>query len=135
MEAQILSAIRIAADPSQDRALQAQAVEFLNIVRGNARESCGVALTLFLEQNPDGSRKHDIHVRGFALQLLDDFLGGLVHVLSCWNMRALCRAFVDALWVELQFQIRAAGSSRLCYIRTGIRRVHTIRIHSRLGRS
>ncbi|KAG9047337.1 pre-tRNA nuclear export protein [Tulasnella sp. UAMH 9824] len=77
MEAQILSAIRIAADPSQDRALQAQAVEFLNIVRGNARESCGVALTLFLEQNPDGSRKHDIHVRGFALQLLDDFLGGL----------------------------------------------------------
>lgn len=74
MESQIVSAIHIAADLTQDRALQSQAVEFLNAVRANAKESCAVALTLFLDQNPDGSRKHNHHVRVFALQLLDDFL-------------------------------------------------------------
>ena len=74
MESQIISAVQIAADPTQDRSLQAQAVEFLNVIRGNARQSSAVALSLFLEQNPDRSRKHDTHVRLFALQLLDDFL-------------------------------------------------------------
>ena len=74
MESQIISAVQIAADPTQDRSLQAQAVEFLNVIRGNARQSSAVALSLFLEQNLDRSRKHDTHVRLFALQLLDDFL-------------------------------------------------------------
>lgn len=73
---QIVSAIQIAADPTQDRSLQAQAIDFLNGVRANARlqDHCAVALTLFLEQNADGSRKHSSHVRVFALQLLDDYL-------------------------------------------------------------
>lgn len=74
MESQIISAVQIAADPTQDRSLQAQAVEFLNVIRGNARQSSAVALSLFIEQNQDGSRKYDTHVRLFALQLLDDFL-------------------------------------------------------------
>ena len=74
MESQIVSAINIAADPHQDRALKSQAVDFLNAVRVNAKASCTVALTLFLDQNPDGSRKHNHQVRVFALQLLDDFL-------------------------------------------------------------
>jgi exportin-T len=75
MEGQILSAIQIAADPSQDRNLQAQAVEFLGNLRSNPpTDSWKLALTIFLEHSPDGSRKNMHHARVFALQLLDDFL-------------------------------------------------------------
>lgn len=74
MEVQIISAIEIAADPGQDRTLQAQAVEFLNVLRTNAKDYYSLALTFFLTEERPGLRKYNAHVRTFALQLLDDFL-------------------------------------------------------------
>ncbi|KAG8906804.1 pre-tRNA nuclear export protein [Tulasnella sp. 403] len=114
MEAQIISAIQIAADPSQDRSLQAQAVDFLNVVRTNARESCGVALTLFLEQNPDGSRKNSPHVRVFALQMLDDFLDGSLEPLEGNAFQALEQAFV--MYIQSEY-IQGPAEASAPYIR------------------
>jgi len=74
MEQEILSAISVASDPRQDRGLQAQALEYLNQVRSNPLETWRVALGLFLESRPDGSRSHDPQTRIFALQVLDDLL-------------------------------------------------------------
>lgn len=74
MDQQVLSAISIASDPQQDHNLQTRAVEFLHSVRERALETWQVALRLFLETGPDGSRLHSPQVRVFSLQVVDDLL-------------------------------------------------------------
>ncbi|KAG8842139.1 pre-tRNA nuclear export protein, partial [Tulasnella sp. 330] len=95
MEAQIISAIEIAADPTQDRALQAQAVEFLNMLRTNAKDYYSLALTFFLAEERPGSRKYSAHVRTFALQLLDDFLDAETELLDELTFQTLEGAIVS----------------------------------------
>lgn len=71
---QLLSAIAIVSDPTQNRELQAQAIEYLNTVRNSPAQSWQLALSLFVDTKPDGSRSHDPQIRAFALQILDDLL-------------------------------------------------------------
>ncbi|KAG8733054.1 pre-tRNA nuclear export protein [Ceratobasidium sp. 423] len=73
-EQNILSAIAIASDPGQDRGLQNEAVEFLNTVRAGATETWPVALKLFVGDNSASRAKQSVHVRLFALQVLDELL-------------------------------------------------------------
>lgn len=69
---QLLSAIAIVSDPSQNRELQAQAIEYLNTIRTTPEQSWQLALNLFVDAKPDGSRAHVPQIRAFALQILDD---------------------------------------------------------------
>ncbi|KAG9091743.1 pre-tRNA nuclear export protein [Ceratobasidium sp. UAMH 11750] len=73
-EQNILSAIAIASDPAQDRTLQNEAVEFLNTVRAGATETWPVALRLFVGEDAGQRAKQSVHVRLFALQVLDELL-------------------------------------------------------------
>jgi hypothetical protein len=70
----VVQAVYIAADPSQDRALHSQALEYLATVQRNASESWTLALTLFVEAGAEGTRKHPPQVRLWALRVLEDFL-------------------------------------------------------------
>jgi exportin-T len=73
-EQNILSAIAIASDPAQDRTLQNEAVEFLNTVRAGATETWPIALKLFVGEDAATRAKQSVHVRLFALQVLDELL-------------------------------------------------------------
>ena len=70
----VVQAVYIAADPSQDRTLHAQALEYLATVQQNAPETWRLAMTLFIETGGDGARKHPPQVRLWALRVLEDFL-------------------------------------------------------------
>ncbi len=70
---QLVQTILIAADPTQG-ALHNQALEFLSTVQQNSANTWRVALELFVETGPDGSRKYPPHARFFALRVLEDFL-------------------------------------------------------------
>lgn len=71
---QLLSAIAIVSDPTQNRDLQAQAIDYLNTIRTTPEQSWQLALQLFVATNPEGSgqRAHDPQIRAFALQIIDD---------------------------------------------------------------
>lgn len=71
--ARVVQAVYIAADPSQDRALHSQALQYLSNVQQNS-ETWRLALSLFIEVAPDGTRKHSPQVRLWALRILEDFL-------------------------------------------------------------
>ncbi|CAE7129203.1 unnamed protein product [Rhizoctonia solani] len=73
-EQNILDAITIASNPGQDRALQNEAVEFLNTVRAGATETWPTALKLFVGDDSASRTKQSVHVRLFALQVLDELL-------------------------------------------------------------
>ncbi|KAJ1307606.1 hypothetical protein OPQ81_001701 [Rhizoctonia solani] len=73
-EQNILSAISIASDPGQSRGLQNEAVEFLNTVRAGAIETWPIALKLFVGDDSTSRAKQSVHVRLFALQVLDELL-------------------------------------------------------------
>jgi exportin-T len=70
----LLSAIAIVSDPTQNRDLQAQAIDYLNTIRTSPEQSWQVALNLFVDAKPDGSKTHDPQIRAFALQIIDDLL-------------------------------------------------------------
>lgn len=70
---QVVQAIAIAFDQTQI-SLHPQALDFLGKVQQNANETWRLALKLFVEQNPDGTRKYPSQARFFALRVLDDFL-------------------------------------------------------------
>lgn len=70
----VVQAVYIAADPSQDRALHAQALEYLATVQRNASETWRLALALFVESESEGTRKHPPQVRLWALRVIEDFL-------------------------------------------------------------
>lgn len=70
---QVIQAILIAADPTQG-ALHQQALQFLSELQANANSTWKLALTIFVEAAPDGSRKYPPQARFFALRVLEDFL-------------------------------------------------------------
>jgi len=71
---QLLSAIAIVSDPTQNRYLQAQAIDYLNTIRTSPEQSWQLALSLFVDTKPDGSKSHNPQIRAFALQIIDDLL-------------------------------------------------------------
>jgi hypothetical protein len=70
---QLVQAIAIASDPSQN-SLHHQALAYLSTIQENTNETWRLALHLFVDQNPNGSRKYPSHARFFGLRMLDEFL-------------------------------------------------------------
>jgi exportin-T len=70
---QLVQAIAIASDPSQI-SLHHQALAYLSTIQENTNETWRLALYLFVDQNPDGSRKYSSQARFFGLRMLDEFL-------------------------------------------------------------
>ena len=70
---QLVQAIAIASDPSQI-SLHQQALAYLSTIQENTNETWRLALHLFVDQNPDGSRKYPSQARFFGLRMLDEFL-------------------------------------------------------------
>ncbi|PPQ69074.1 hypothetical protein CVT26_003549 [Gymnopilus dilepis] len=68
----VVQAIAIAFDQSQ-ALLHQQALTFLSSIQQNADETWQLALKLFVDQNPDGSRKYPPQARFFALRVLEEF--------------------------------------------------------------
>lgn len=98
---QLLSAIAIVSDPTQNRDLQAQAIGYLNTIRTSPEHYWQLALNLFVDTKPGGSRTHDPQIRAFSLQIIDDLLGNrcvnydLSGELVVLTLTLLCR--VEAL--------------------------------------
>jgi exportin-T len=70
---QVVQAIVIASDPTQG-SLHQQALAFLSTVQQNAANTWRLALKIFIDQTPEGSRKYPAQARFFALRVLDEFL-------------------------------------------------------------
>jgi exportin-T len=69
----VIQAISIASDPRQN-ALHQEAIAYLNTIQQNASETWRLALPLFMDVNPEGTRKYPAQARFFALRVLDEFL-------------------------------------------------------------
>ena len=69
---QVVQAIEIASDPSQV-SLHQEALAYLSTIQQNANSTWSLALTLFVDQAPEGGRKHPTQARFFALRVLDEF--------------------------------------------------------------
>ena len=69
---QLVQAILIASDPTSGN-LHQQALEYLTSVQQNSQNTWRLALSLFVDCSPDGSRKYLPQVRFFALRVLDEF--------------------------------------------------------------
>ena len=91
---QLVQAILIAADPTSGN-LHQQALEYLSTVQHNAPNTWRVALSLFVDRNPDGSRKYPTAARFFALRVLDEFLDNRYVLLysSYFELSASCSLF------------------------------------------
>ena len=86
---QLLSAIAIVSDPTQNRDLQAQAIDYLNTIRTTPEQSWQLALQLFVATNPGDSTQHahDPQIRAFALQIIDDLFNDRYALKDTWNKR------------------------------------------------
>jgi len=69
----IVQAITIASDPRQS-ALHQEAIAYLNTIQQNAGETWRLALALFMDTTPEGTRKYPAQARFFALRVLDEYL-------------------------------------------------------------
>jgi len=70
---QVVRAISIAFDQTQI-SLHQEALAYLSTIQTNANETWSLALKIFIDQNPDGSRKYPPQARFFSLRVLDEFL-------------------------------------------------------------
>jgi hypothetical protein len=86
---QLLSAIAIVSDPTQNRDLQAQAIDYLDTIRTSPEHSWQLALNLFVDTKSDVLRTHDPQIRAFALQIIDDLLNNrCAKYLFMWPSRS-----------------------------------------------
>ena len=69
---QIAQAIIIASDPTQ-LSLHQQALAYVSTFQQNASSTWRLALSLFVDQNAEGSRKYPPQARFFGLRVLDEF--------------------------------------------------------------
>ncbi|EJD06563.1 ARM repeat-containing protein [Fomitiporia mediterranea MF3/22] len=70
---QISQAILVASDPTQT-GLHQQALEFAQDRLKSSAEPWKIGLSLFIDTNSDGTRKHQPQVRFYGLRILEDFL-------------------------------------------------------------
>lgn len=69
---QVVQAIAIASDPTQV-SVHHQALAYISTIQQNASETWRLALSLFVDQKADGTRKYSPQARFFALRVLDEF--------------------------------------------------------------
>ncbi|KAI0049750.1 KapM protein [Auriscalpium vulgare] len=99
---QIVQAILIASNPSQG-SLHQQALDYLSGIQQNANETWRLALTLFVDATPDGTRKHPTEARFYALRVLDDFLENRFQGLEDESFRTLQQTFLAYIQSEYTY--------------------------------
>ncbi|KZV87175.1 ARM repeat-containing protein [Exidia glandulosa HHB12029] len=108
---QLVQAIVIAADASHDRALQLQAVDFLNKI--NPSEAWPASLSIFVDARPDGSRTHPPQARLFALRVISTFLSNGTETLDDPSTETLKRELLRYIQTEFVFGPAEASASFL----------------------
>ncbi|GJJ08694.1 hypothetical protein Clacol_002913 [Clathrus columnatus] len=98
----VVQAVYIAADPSQDRTLHTQALQYLSNVQQNT-ETWRLALSLFVEVTPDGVRKYSPQARLWALRVLEDFLDERVEPLDENTFQTLQQGLFTYIQTEFVF--------------------------------
>ncbi|KAK7690696.1 pre-tRNA nuclear export protein [Cerrena zonata] len=109
---QLVQAILIASDPTSGN-LHQQALEYLSNVQQNAANSWRVALTLFVERSPDGSRKYPTSARFFALRVLDEFLDNRFEPLDPDSFQTLQQALISYIQTEYLYGPAEANATFL----------------------
>ncbi|KAI0033548.1 ARM repeat-containing protein [Vararia minispora EC-137] len=99
---QFVQAIVIASDPTQGT-LHRQAIEYLSTIQQNAGETWRLALNVFVEATPQGSRKHPAQARFFALRVLDEFLESKYETPEPEAFQALQQTFLSYVSSEYIF--------------------------------
>ncbi|KII89963.1 hypothetical protein PLICRDRAFT_40145 [Plicaturopsis crispa FD-325 SS-3] len=98
----VVQAILIASDPTQGT-LHQQALEYVGSVQQNAETTWRLALALFVDANPDGTRKYPPQARFFALRVLDDFFDNRFEPLDEESFRTLQQSLMTYIQSEYVF--------------------------------
>ncbi|TCD61869.1 pre-tRNA nuclear export protein [Steccherinum ochraceum] len=105
---QLVQAILIAADPTSGN-LHQQALEYLASIQQNATNTWRLALSLFVDQGPDGSRKYPPQARFFALRVLDEFFDNRIEPLEQEAFETLRNSLVS--YIQSEYLYGAAESN------------------------
>ncbi|TBU33297.1 ARM repeat-containing protein [Dichomitus squalens] len=108
---QFVQAILIASDPLQS-SLHQQALEYLSAIQQNP-STWRLALAVFVEEGPNGGRKHAPQVRFFALRVLDDFLDNRFEPLDDDTFQTLRQSLLTYIQSEYLFGSAEAEASFL----------------------
>ncbi|KAJ7593086.1 armadillo-type protein [Mycena floridula] len=98
----VVQAIAIASDPLQISVHQ-EALTYLTTLQQNAVETWRLALILFTESTPEGTRKYPPQVRFFALRVLDEFLDNRFEPFDVESFQTLQQALVAYIQSEFVF--------------------------------
>ncbi|RDB26055.1 Exportin-T [Hypsizygus marmoreus] len=96
---QVVQAIVIASDPTQV-SLHQQALAYVATIQQNANNTWRLALSIFIDQTAEGSRKYPSQARFFALRVLDEFFDNRFERLDDDTFRTLQQALVSYIQAE-----------------------------------
>ncbi|KAG9225031.1 hypothetical protein CCMSSC00406_0001818 [Pleurotus cornucopiae] len=108
----VAQAIAIAADPAQV-ALHQEALYYLTTVQQNANNTWRLALSIFADATPDGSRRYSPQARFWALRLLEEFLDNRFEPLDDEAFQTLRQGFLTYIQSEYVFGSAEANASFL----------------------
>ncbi|EMD34072.1 hypothetical protein CERSUDRAFT_117585 [Gelatoporia subvermispora B] len=108
----LVQAILIASDPSQG-SLHQQALEYLSTIQQNAASTWRLALAIFVETGPNGTRKYPPQARFFALRVLDDFLDNRFEPLDEESFQSLRQALMSYVQSEYVYGSAEADAAFL----------------------
>ena len=108
---QVVQAIVVASDPSQ-AALHQQALQFLSSIEANPSSAWKLGVDLFVDSNPDGTRRHPVQARFFGLRLLERFLDDRFEPLDNDSFQEIQKALVE--YIQSEYVVGRAESSASC---------------------
>ncbi|KAL0955002.1 hypothetical protein HGRIS_003927 [Hohenbuehelia grisea] len=108
----VVQAIAIASDPGQVT-LHQQALDYLATVQQNANESWKLALSIFVDASPDGSRKYPSQARFFALRVLEDFFDNRFEPLEDEVFHTVRQALITYIQSEYTYGSAEANATFL----------------------
>ena len=106
---QISQAILVASDPTQ-AALHQEALQFVQNSLKNSPDSWKIGLALFMDTNPDGSRKYQPQVRFYGLRVLEEFLDSRFDPLSSDSFEVLRQSLMTYVQSEYVRGTAEAGA-------------------------
>ncbi|KAF8656825.1 hypothetical protein AX16_002373 [Volvariella volvacea WC 439] len=110
---QIAQAIAIASDPTQ-AALHQQALAFISTVQQNAATAWRLAITLFVNRNPDQTHKYSPEARFFALRVLDEFFDNHFEPLDPESFTTIQQALINYIQSEY---VRGSAEADATFLR------------------
>ncbi|KAJ8515674.1 hypothetical protein ONZ45_g6962 [Pleurotus djamor] len=99
---QVAQAITIAADPTQVQ-LHQQALDYLTSIQQNSTNTWRLALSIFVDVGPDGSRKYPPQARFWALRVFEDLLDNRFTPLDDDAFQTIKQGFLSYIQSEYLF--------------------------------